>query len=232
MKPSVAIDLHLFLLAEGREDVLLARPSARTVVLAAGLWDLLDVGACWGVGGRHLTVVRSLPEEWAPLRALYDVMQPLGTARPLTIWRAFFASVAVDSQGLQWGTFPPPPGFGKALSPADQLAQDVVSYLRQYQNVSAEGFAVPSAIADVLVQRVRRAALGPYVNPTDGALLLALNRCTFLRDRYFFGRSEKLALRNRVRDILKQPPRAGGWTMDGLLKSLYLYDQRPFGYLD
>lgn len=204
MTSSVCVDLHLFLLAEGRHDILSARPSIRTVALAGAVWDMLAAGLLWGVPGKSFTAAKPLPPELDMLEAAYDIIARRHATRPGALWQAFFA--ADDT-------------------PADKLSQAVVDHLAESGVLNKDTLEVaPVARAD-MIKRVRHAALGPTPSPNDAALLLALDRSTFLRDAYFRGRSEKLHLSNRLRSLESSPPLAGGWSMQQILKQFFLYDQ-------
>lgn len=206
MKPSVCIDFHLFLLAEGRHDLITARPSIRTLALATALWDLADAGILWGVPGKSFRVVSQLPSDLAPLKPVYDFIEQ--TARPSSLYRSFYAD---------------------NMASARALSEDIIRFLATYRNIDEHTWVVPEMVYDILIQRIRKAALGDIPNVTDQALLLSLNRATFLKEKYFHGRSEHLHLRNRLKDLAKTPPRAAGWSMQKLMSSFFLFDEWPIG---
>ncbi len=204
MNSSVCVDLHLFLLAEGRHDILTARPSIRTVALAAAVWDMLDAGLLWGVPGKSFTAAKPLPAELDMLRPAYDIIAQQHAMRPGALWQAFFS---------------------KDDMPADALSEAVINHLAAKDVLKKDTLQVTPVARAEIVKRVRHAALGPTPSPTDAVLLIALDRSTFLRDGYFHGRSEKLHLRNRLRSLQKSPPLAAGWSMQQLLQQFFLYDQ-------
>lgn len=204
MKDFVCLDWHLFLLAEGRYDILTAQSSVRSVALAAAVWDMLDAGILWGIPGKSFTAARPLPEKLEMLQPVYTLIAKGQATRPNLLCEAFFS---------------------EEDPPAKALSKAVIHHLITTNQLNRKTLEVTPVARAELIKRVRSAALDPMPSSTDTALLVALDRSTFLRDGYFHGKGEELHLSHRLRNLQNKPPLAAGWSMPELLRQFFLYDQ-------
>ena len=209
MKPSIAIDLTLFFLSEKRKDLIHAQPSIQRLIVAGALWDLLDAGALWSIHQSTFSASSNLPKELIPLQPIYEVIQTRKAIRPSQFIHLLYQEKENKKTPIQNTLF------------------NIIQHLESYQNVQINSLFVPRNIHLQLVERIRKAVLANWCNPTDEAFVYALSRGTFLRDAYFKGRYEKQCLSNRLKDIKYMGSRVGGWRIHELCQRFYIYDTFP-----